>query len=91
MTSREKLTFVLVHGAFHDGSAYQQHGPAASGDRVIQWVDLHTGPITWQIRDQAGLHSVTEILHSAYISAIAVFPDGAQHQDDPMSTDRDTA
>jgi hypothetical protein len=52
---------------------------------------LHTGPITWQIRDQAGLHSVTEILHSAYISAIAVFPDGAQHQDDPMSTDRDTA
>ncbi len=26
--------------------------------------------------------SVTEILHSAYISAIAVFPDGAQHQDD---------
>lgn len=41
----------------------RENGPAASGDRVIHWVDLHTGPITWQIRDQAGLHSVTEILH----------------------------
>ena len=36
-------------------------------------------PITGQIRDRAGLSSVTEILHRAYTSAIAVFPDGAQH------------
>jgi len=69
----------------------QQNGPAASGDRVIHWVDLHSGPITWQIRDQAGLHSVTEILHRAYISAIAVFPDCAQHQDDPISTNHNVA
>ena len=69
----------------------QQSGPARSGDRVIHWVDLHTGPITWQIRDHAGLISVTEILHRAYTSAIAVFPDGAQHQDDPTCGDHDAA
>jgi hypothetical protein len=50
-----------------------------------------TGPITWQIRDHAGLTSVTEILHRAYTSAIAVFPDGAQHQDDPITGDHDAA
>ena len=61
------------------------------GDRVIQWVDLHTGPVNWQIRDHAGLTSVTEILHRAYTSAIAAFPDGAQHQDDPMSSNHDPA
>jgi hypothetical protein len=57
----------------------QQSGPARSDGGVIHWVDLHTGPLTWQIRDQAGLSSVTEVLHRAYTSAIAVFSDGAQH------------
>jgi hypothetical protein len=61
----------------------QQSGPARSGHRIIHWVDLHTGPIAWQIRDHAGLNSATEILHRAYTSSIAVFPDSAQHQDDP--------
>ena len=69
----------------------QQSGPARSGDSVIHWVDLHTGSVTWQIRDHAGLTSVTEILHRAYTSAIAVFPDGAQHHDDPMSSNHDAA
>jgi hypothetical protein len=41
----------------------QQSGPARSDGGVIHWVDLHTGPLTWQIRDQAGLSSVTEVLH----------------------------
>jgi hypothetical protein len=49
------------------------------------------GPLTWQIRDQAGLSSVAEVLHRAYTSAIAVFPDGAQHQDDPTSGDHHAA
>jgi hypothetical protein len=61
----------------------QQSGPARSGDRIIHWVDLHTGPVTWQIRTRAGLNTAAEVLHRAYTSSIAVFPDGAQHQDDP--------
>jgi hypothetical protein len=67
---------------------------AGDFDQLLQrspLVDLHTGPLTWQIRDQAGLNSVTEVLHRAYTSAIAVFPDGAQHQDDPTSGDHDAA
>ena len=43
--------------------AVPQSGPARTGDRIIHWVDLHTGPITWQIRDQAGLRSATERAH----------------------------
>jgi hypothetical protein len=60
---------------------------------VSHWVHLHTGLITWQIRDRAGLNSATEILHRAYTSAIAVFADGAQHnhKDDPTSGDHDAA
>ena len=56
-----------------------QSGQARSGDRAIHWVDLHTGAITWQIRDQAGLHSATELLRQVYITAVAVFPDGPAH------------
>jgi hypothetical protein len=69
----------------------QQSGPAHSGDRIIHWVDIHAGPITWQIRDRAALSNATEILHRAYTSAIAVFPDGAQHQNDPTSGNHDAA
>ena len=28
----------------------------------IHWIDLHTGPITWQIRDRTGLLSMIELL-----------------------------
>jgi hypothetical protein len=60
----------------------QQQGPARTGDRIIHWVDLHMGPITWQIRDRAGLAGATDILQHAYTSAQAVFLD-ADHRDDP--------
>ena len=58
---------------------------------MIHWVDLHVGPVTWQIRDHAGLTSVTDILHRAYTSAIAVFPYGPQHLDDAISSVHDAA
>jgi hypothetical protein len=34
-------------------------------------VNLHTGPITWQIRDHVGLRSAMELLTSAHKTAIA--------------------
>jgi hypothetical protein len=60
-----------------------QSGRARSGDRTIHWVDLHTGPITWQIRDQAGLRSATELLAHVHTTAVAVFLDGPTHAEDP--------
>jgi hypothetical protein len=63
-------------------------GPAKSADRVIHWVDVHMGPITWQIRDLAGLRSTTELLHRAYLTAVAIFPDGPAHADDPTADHR---
>jgi hypothetical protein len=39
-----------------------QSGPYKTNDGVIHWVDLHMGPITWQIRHLVGLRSATELL-----------------------------
>ncbi|HME49168.1 hypothetical protein [Mycobacterium sp.] len=64
-----------------------QSGPAKTNDRVIHWIDLHMGPITWQIRDLVGLRSATDLLHRAYITAVAVFLDGTDYADDPTADD----
>ena len=63
-------------------------GPAKTNDRIIHWVDLHMGPITWQIRDLAGLRSATELLHRAHTTAVAIFLDGPQCADDPTNEHR---
>jgi hypothetical protein len=56
-----------------------QCGPAKTSDRTIHWIDLHMGPITWQIRDTVGPHSATEVPHRAYKTAVAVFLDGPDY------------
>jgi hypothetical protein len=63
--------------------AVPQSGTARSGDRTIHWVDLHTGPITWQIQDQVGLRSATALLKHVHKTAVAVFLDGPAHAEDP--------
>jgi hypothetical protein len=49
----------------------------------IHWVDLYTGPITWQIRDRAGLLSMIELLTRVHQTAIAVFADGQRYNASP--------
>lgn len=49
----------------------------------IHWIDLYTGPITWQLRDKAGLLSMIELLTRVHKTAIAVFSDGEQYDADP--------
>jgi hypothetical protein len=53
----------------------------------LHWVDLYTGPITWQIRDQAGLLSTLELLTRVHRTATAVFLDGDEYRADPTSPD----
>ena len=53
----------------------------------LHWIDLYTGPITWQIRDHAGLLSTVELLTQVHQTAIAVFPDGDQYRADPTGPD----
>jgi hypothetical protein len=64
-----------------------QSATARSGDRTIHWVDLHTGPITWQIRDQVGLRSAIALLTHVHRTAIAVCLDGERYSDDPTGDD----
>ena len=47
-----------------------QSGTSRSGDRTIHWVDLHTGAITWQIRDLAGLRSATALFSHVHKTAV---------------------
>lgn len=53
----------------------------------VPWIDLYTGPVTWQIRDQLGLLSSIELLSRVHKTAIAVFRDGDQYAADPTSSD----
>jgi hypothetical protein len=49
----------------------------------IHWVELYTGPLTWQIRDRAGLLSMIALLTRVHKTAIAVFADGDECKADP--------
>jgi hypothetical protein len=51
----------------------------------IHWINLYTGPITWQIRDQVALLSTVALLNQVHQTAIAVFPDGEEYAADPTS------
>ncbi|KQH76622.1 hypothetical protein AO501_10555 [Mycobacterium gordonae] len=53
----------------------------------VNWIDLYTGPLTWQLRDQAGLLSMIELLRRTHQTAIAIFADGQQYDADPTSCD----
>ena len=53
----------------------------------IHWINLYTGPITWQIRDQTALLSTVALLNQVHQTAIAVFPDGQEYAADPTSPD----
>lgn len=55
--------------------------------RTIRWIDIHMGPVTWQILDQAGYRSALEILRRAHSTAISEFSDGEQFKADPTSDD----
>ena len=53
----------------------------------IHWVELYTGPLTWQIRDKAGLLSMIALLTRVHKTAVAVFADGDQYKADPAHPD----
>ena len=67
--------------------AVPQSGPSKANNTTVHWVDLHCGPITFQIRDQSGLRSTLELLTRTHHTAAAVFLDGPQHADDPTADD----
>ena len=72
-------------------AATTESARSRGGSKTVHWVELHTGPITWQIRDQMGLRSTLDLLGRAHKTAIAVCLDGEQHQADPTADDYQTA
>ncbi|QIS08831.1 hypothetical protein [Nocardia arthritidis] len=51
--------------------------------RTVRWIDLHMGPVTWQIVDRTGYNSVISILKDAHRTAVAVCRDGSKFRADP--------
>lgn len=54
---------------------------------TVQWVDVYTGPITWQLRDRSAIVSMIDALQRVHHVAIAVFADGEQYKADPAGAD----
>jgi hypothetical protein len=55
--------------------------------RMFRWLDLHMGPVTWQILDQEGYKSALEILRRAHKTATHIFLDGPKFRADPTRAD----
>lgn len=55
--------------------------------RQLKWLDLHMGPVTFQILDQAGCAGAVDLLQAAHCTAIQVFQDGPEHAQDPTEDD----
>lgn len=55
--------------------------------RMIRWIDVHVGPCTFQILDQAGYQSAVGLLRRAHSTGIHVFTDGATFDADPTRDD----
>ena len=72
-------------------AAVAQSSPNKLGTARVHWIDLHTGPITWQIRDRAALLSMIGVLSRVHKTAIAVFADGQLHDADPTGPDYQVA
>ncbi|MBF6064718.1 hypothetical protein IU500_24780 [Nocardia terpenica] len=58
-----------------------------SRQRTVRWVELHMGPVTWQIVDRAGYDSVVGILRDAHRTAVGVCLDGGKYRADPTKDD----
>jgi hypothetical protein len=68
-------------------AATAQSAMSKWGGKRVHWVDLHTGPLTWQIRDRIGLRSTIELLTRAHKTAVTVCLDGEQYSADPTIDD----
>ncbi|BBY96516.1 hypothetical protein MGALJ_61850 (plasmid) [Mycobacterium gallinarum] len=55
--------------------------------RQLRWLDLHMGPVTFQILDQAGGISAVELLTTAHRTGVQVFLDGPDFAADPRERD----
>jgi hypothetical protein len=55
--------------------------------RQLRWLDLHMGPVTFQILDQAGCLGAVALLRTAHHAAIQVFLDGPDYAQDPTESD----
>lgn len=57
--------------------------PSRDRTRELRWLDLHMGPVTFQVLDQAGALSAVALLTTAHRTGVQVFLDGPDFAADP--------
>jgi hypothetical protein len=55
--------------------------------RQLRWLDLHMGPVTFQILDQTGCLGAVTLLRTAHRTGTKVFLDGPRFKQDPSRSD----
>ncbi|HEX7823656.1 MAG TPA: hypothetical protein VF477_02015 [Mycobacterium sp.] len=55
--------------------------------RQVRWLDLHMGPVTFQILDQTGCLGAVALLRTAHRTGVKVFLDGPRFKADPTRSD----
>lgn len=68
-----------------------QSAPNKLKTATVRWVELYTGPLTWQLRDRTAILSMIDSFKRVHHVAIAVFADGEQYKADPTGADYDVA
>ena len=81
--ARPTISIDWTRRASYAAVPHQAYSDAAR--RKVCWVDLHMGPITWQIFDHVGYHSAIEALRTAHRTAVGVCLDGGKHRADPLA------
>lgn len=57
------------------------------GRRVVRWVEIYMGPVTFQILDRTAYHSTTNLLADVHRIAVAVCLDAPHYAADPTGDD----
>lgn len=64
-----------------------RQGLSRDRSRQIRWLDLHMGPVTFQVLDQAGCRGAVALLRTAHHTGIQIFLDGPEYDQDPTHRD----
>lgn len=70
-----------------DYAVVARHSYSQTWRRTLHWVDLHMGPVTFQVLDHVGYHAALELLREAHRTAVAVCLDGGIWRADPTNPD----
>lgn len=77
----------ILRGITDEARGGPARGDVAGNRRLLRWLDIHMGPVTWQVLDQVGHKSALRLLRRAHATAGHVFLDSTKFRADPTRDD----